>query len=177
MKVYVKEFEKGLYTEPEDGYPFISKKGDWIDLRIAKDMTFKAPMAGRLSTNADGSKRRIVKFDEQLIPLGIAMKLPKGMCAEIRQRSSLTMKLRVFPLTSGAVDNVYNGNNDQWYMYAAAIADTEIKKGTRIAQFRIIPSQFANTSQKLRWLLTGLHFEFVDHLDSTDRGGHGSTGV
>lgn len=177
MKIYVKEFEKGLYTAPEDGYPFISKKGDWIDLRIAKDMTFKAPMAGRLSTNADGSKRRIVKFDEQLIPLGIAMKLPKGMWAEMRQRSSLTRKLRLVPVTSGVIDNCYSGDNDQWYMYAAAVADTEIKKGTRIAQFRIIPSQFATVWQKLKWLFTGLKFKFIDHLDSTDRGGHGSTGV
>ena len=93
MKIKVKEFVKGLYTEAknENGnlVPFINPKGDCIDLRAAKDYNFEAPQAGILHQK-DGIKTRDVKFDEKMIELGIAMQLPKGFVAKIRQRSSTT---------------------------------------------------------------------------------------
>ena len=49
-------------------------------------------------------------------------------------------------------------------MPAYAIQDTEIKKGERICQFRIIEHQ------------PELEFEYVDHLGNEDRGGWGTSG-
>ena len=92
MEIKVKELVKGLYTNNEA--PFINPDGDCIDLRAAEDYTFEAPMADILRQK-DGIKKRKVKFDEKLIKLGIAMQLPKGFSAKIKQRSSTTKKLRL----------------------------------------------------------------------------------
>ena len=98
MKIKVKEFVKGLYTEAknENGnlVPFINPIGDCIDLRAAEDYNFEAPQAGILHQK-DGIKTRDVKFDEKMIKLGIAMQLPKGFVAKVRQRSSTTKKLKL----------------------------------------------------------------------------------
>ena len=180
MKVKVKELYKGLYTEA-DGTPFISEKGDWIDLRAAGDYNFLAPQALVQKTsviNGEGIKHRDVVFDEQLINLGIAMELPKGFVAKIRQRSSTTKKMGLVCASSGAIDNVYNGDNDWWGFYCFALSHTNIRKGDRICQFEIVPSQFATPWQKLKWIFTRkIKFVWVDELNNEDRGGHGSTGV
>ena len=115
MKIKVKEFVKGLYTEAknENGnlIPFINPKGDCIDLRAAEDYNFEAPQAGILHQK-DGIKTRDVKFDEKMIKLGIAMQLPKGFVAKVRQRSSTTKNLKLVMATSGFIDNCYNGDTD-----------------------------------------------------------------
>lgn len=185
MKIRVKELIKGLYTEAVDDNgnkaSFINPKGDWIDLRAADDYSFIAPQAlTQKKTTVDGEvvRHRDVIFDEQLINLGIAMELPKGFVAKIKQRSSTTRKLRLVVASSGAIDNTYNGDNDYWGFYCYALDYTEIKKGDKICQFEIVPSQFATFWQKLRWLFTRkIEFVWVDELGNEDRGGHGSTGV
>jgi dUTP pyrophosphatase len=184
MKIKVKEFKKGLYTNAKDEngnlIPFINPKGDWIDLRALGTYKFNAPQSGTLKThvvNGQDVKYRDVTFDCKLIDLGIAMQLPKGIVAKIKQRSSTTMKLHILPATSGAIDNSYNGNEDMWKLYAVALDHTTINEGDRICQFTIELSQFATFWQKLKWLISKPKFVFVDELNNTNRGGHGSTGL
>lgn len=122
-------------------------KGDWIDLRAAEDT--------------------ILKMGEfKLIPLGVAMELPKGYEAHIVPRSSIYKKFGIIQTNHQAViDESYCGDNDQWLYPAYALRDTEIHKGDRICQFRIVEKQ------------PTIDFEEVETLDNEDRGGIGSTGV
>lgn len=181
MKIKVKELTKGLYTEAKDEkgnlVPFINPIGDCIDLRAAEDYTFDAPQAGILHQK-DGVKTRDVKFDEKLIRLGIAMQLPKGFSAKIRQRSSTTKKLRLLMASSGFIDTAYCGDTDEWMFYCFSVDKTIIHKGDRICQFEIVPNQFATKWQKLKWLFSNkIKFEWVDTLGNASRGGHGKTGI
>lgn len=181
MIIKVKEFVKGLYTEALDERgnkaTFVNPKGDCIDLRAAADYVFSSPIANTLQQKY-GVKTRNVVFDHKLIKLGIAMQLPKGFVAVVKQRSSTTKKFKVVMASSGFIDNSYCGDKDEWRFYCVAIDDTIIHKGDRICQFEIRPSQFATVWQKIKWLFTkNIKFVFVDHLDGKDRGGHGSTGV
>ena len=59
----------------------------------------------------------------------------------------------------------YCGDGDQWHFPALAIRDTEIHKNDRICQFRVMKNQPI------------IMFDEVQHLDGTDRGGFGSTGM
>ena len=134
------------FTQEIDKVQPISK-GDWVDLRAADTIEIKA--------------------DEfKLIPLGIAMELPKGYEAHIAPRSSTFKNFGVIQTNSiGVVDNSYCGDNDQWFFPAYALRDTVINKNDRICQFRIMEIQ------------PTLNFEIVESLGNEDRGGHGSTGV
>lgn len=173
MEVKVKELVPGLYTLNGN---FINPKGDCIDLRAAEDYTFNSPQAGILHQK-NNIKSRDVSFDEKLIKLGIAMQLPKGFSAIIKPRSSTTKKLRLVMATSGYIDNSYCGDEDEWGFYCYAIDSTIIHKGDRICQFMVIPNQFATPWQKIKWLFSKIKFKFVDQLNNSNRGGHGSTGV
>ena len=136
---------------------YIDGKSDWIDLRAAEDVALKA---GRVQTGMDG---RVVFIG--LIPLGIAMQLPKGYEAHIIPRSSTFKNFGVIQANHmGMVDESYCGDNDQWFFPAIALRDTTIKAGDRICQFRIEKHQ------------PQLFFESVDTLGNADRGGIGSTG-
>lgn len=122
------------------------QKGDWIDLRAAKDMT-------------------IHKGEFALIPLGVAMELPEGYEAIIAPRSSTFKNFKIIQTNSvGCVDHSYCGDSDQWFFPAYAMEDTEIKMNDRICQFRIFPNQ------------PQIDFETYETLGNEDRGGHGSTG-
>ena len=121
--------------------------GDWIDLRASKDV-------------------KLWKGDYYLIPLGVGMILPDGYEAHILPRSSTPSKFGIMCANSmGVIDNSYSGDADEWKFPAVAIRDTEIKKGDRICQFRIVRNQ------------PPIEFEVVDHLNEISRGGIGSTGV
>lgn len=181
MKIKVKEMVKGLYTEAKDDkgnlVPFINPIGDCIDLRAAKDYEFNAPQAGLLHQK-NGVKTRDVKFDEKLIKLGIAMQLPKGFSAKIKQRSSTTKKLRLLMASSGFIDTSYCGDKDEWGFYCFSVDKVTIYKGDRICQFEIVPNQFATIWQKIKWLFSNkVEFKWVDTLGKESRGGHGKTGV
>lgn len=121
-------------------------KGDWIDLRAAKEVTLKAG-------------------EYALIPLGVGMKLPEGYEAHVVPRSSTFKNFGVIQTNShGVIDESYCGDNDQWHFPAFALRDTVIHKNDRICQFRIDKKQ------------PEVAFEEVDHLEDQDRGGFGSTG-
>lgn len=156
--------------------PAFNEKGDWIDLRAAKDVTIDCPYANTLHKN---KTVRNVEFGRELIPLGVAMQLPEGMEAVVVPRSSTCKHFNVLQANSfGVIDNSYCGSDDQWFFPAIAIDTANIRKGDRICQFKIQPSQKATFWQKLKWLLSdGVVIEFVESLENPNRGGHGSTGV
>lgn len=125
---------------------YIDGKSDWIDLYAAEDATMK-------------------KGDYKLIPLGIAMQLPKGYEAYMIPRSSTFKNFGIIQANHiGMIDESYCGDNDQWHFPAIAMRDTEIHVGDRICQFRIEKHQ------------PQLHFEAVTSLGNADRGGFGTTG-
>lgn len=120
--------------------------GDWIDLRAAKEMEFKAG-------------------EFKLIPLGVAMQLPNGYEAHIVPRSSTYKNFGIIQTNHQAViDESYCGDNDQWFYPAYALRDTVIHVNDRICQFRIMKKQ------------PSIIFEECAVLNNEDRGGIGSTG-
>lgn len=135
------------FTEDIDKLRYIDGKSDWIDLRAAETVEMK-------------------KGEFKLIPLGIAMALPKGYEAHIVPRSSTFKNFGIIQTNHmGVVDESYCGPNDQWFFPALAMRDTRISKNDRICQFRIMEHQPS--------------IEFITNTleDNIDRGGHGSTGV
>lgn len=125
---------------------YIENKSDWIDLRAAQKVELKAG-------------------EFKLIPLGIAMELPKGYEAHIVPRSSTFKNFGILQTNStGIVDESYCGDSDQWFFPALAMRDTIINMNDRICQFRIVEHQ------------PRIDFIEVDQLGNQDRGGHGSTG-
>lgn len=125
---------------------YIDQKSDWIDLRSAEKIELK-------------------KGEFRLIPLGVAMQLPKGYEAHIVPRSSTFKNFGILQTNHvGIVDETYCGNNDQWFFPALAMRDTVIEVNDRICQFRIFEHQPA------------LSFAETNDLGNEDRGGIGSTG-
>lgn len=120
--------------------------GDWIDLRAAEDIM-------------------VYRNEFTLIPLGVAMELPKGYEALVVPRSSTFKKYGIIMANSiGVIDESYKGDNDEWHFPAVAMRDTFIRKNERICQFRIIQHQPL------------IHLKEVETLGNEDRGGIGSTG-
>lgn len=139
------------------------KVGDWIDLKAAEDIVIKGP-----TVSLWPFWRPKVKFHTGKISLGVSMELPKGYEAIIACRSSTPDKFGVMiPNSIGVIDNTYQGDNDVWRFSFIGIKDGVIKKGDRICQFRIQPSQFNATD---------IRVEYVEELGNDDRGGFGSTG-
>ncbi len=121
------------------------KFGDWIDLSSSEDVI-------------------INRGQFKLISLGISMKLPDGYEAHVVPRSSTFKTWGILQTNSmGVIDNSYSGNGDIWKFPAYATKDTEIKKGDRICQFRIMKK-------------ANMHFKEVEDLGDKNRGGFGSTG-
>lgn len=151
--------------------PEISSNGDWIDLRAAKDIDIKAPQAGTQYTK-DNAKYRDVISSTYYIPLGVAIKLPKGYEAIVASRSGTPRKFSITPSNGmGIIDGSYCGNNDEWNYICSPLNNTTIKAGDRICQFRIQLSQHATVLQKLKWLFTnGVKIVNVDNLNDTNRG-------
>lgn len=162
MRIKVKVLTEGCM-------PVVLPQGDWIDLRAAENVELEAPQA-----DSNGK----VSLSSKLVKLGVAMKLPKGFEAELKGRSSLTRRHNVIMTCSGVIDNSYSGNSDEWLMNLTAVGDCVIEKGSRIAQFRIIPNQKATIWQKIKWLFSsGVELIQVDDLGDNNRGGLGSTGI
>ena len=130
-------------------------KGNWCDLYANKDMF-------------------IPEGEKMMIPLGVAMQLPEGYEAHVVPRSSTFKTWGIIQTNNiGIIDNSYCGDNDQWFYPAYCLEPknfidnqygTLIRKGDKIAQFRIIEVQ------------PKLEFEKVELLGNKDRGGFGSTG-
>lgn len=156
--------------------PFVL--GDWIDLKAAENIHLEGPYALTKSKKKGEESRKVV-LPTKLIPLGVAMQLPKGMEAIVVPRSSSYKNFHIIQSNHmGVIDNKYCGNEDQWYMPVIALGEVNIKEGSRICQFKIQPSQKATVWQKLKWLFTNkIEFEIVDNLNNPNRGGLGHTGI
>lgn len=176
LKILVKRF-KNENGEPIVDFPKVIKKGDWIDLRAAKEVVLNAPQAGTLKGH--DVKHRDVVADVTYIPLGIAVKLPDGFEAIIASRSSAAKKMGVMLANGiGIVDNSYQGDDDQWMYPAISLRKTSIALNTRLCQMRIQLSQKATFWQKVKWFLSsGIELVEVESLGSDNRGGIGSTGT
>lgn len=134
------------FTDAIDRLTYIDGKSDWIDLRAAREVVLK-------------------KGDFALIPLGVAMELPKGYEAHVVPRSSTFKNFGIIQTNHmGVIDESYCGDNDQWQFPAYALRDTVIHVNDRICQFRIMEHQ------------PKIVFEETEKLEHEDRGGIGSTG-
>ena len=143
----MKEIRIRYLSDKIEKLRYIDGKSDWIDLRAAERVELKAG-------------------EFKLIPLGIAMQLPKGYEAHIVPRSSTFKNYGIIQTNSmGVIDESYCGSNDQWMIPVYATKDTVINCNDRICQFRIEKKQ-----PKFSW-------KVVDHLYGKDRGGFGSTGA
>lgn len=122
-------------------------KGDWIDLRAAETVEFKA-------------------FEYKLISLGVSMKLPDGYEMHLAPRSSTFKNFGIIQTNSvGVIDSSYCGDDDIIKYPALALRDTVIEEGDRICQFRVVKNQ------------PPINFVEVDSLGEVSRGGFGITGV
>ncbi len=125
---------------------YIDGKSDWIDLRASETVELKAG-------------------EFKLIPLGIAVELPKDYEGHLVPRSSTFKNYGILQTNScGIIDCSYCGDEDMWCMPVYATRDTVIHANDRICQFRIVENQ------------PTLEFEEVETLDNESRGGFGSTG-
>lgn len=125
----------------------ILDNGDWIDLRVTEDIMMK-------------------KGDFKILPLGVAIELPKGYEALIVPRSSTFKKYHILQTNGiGIIDESYCGNNDEWKFPAYCTENTFIPKNTRICQFRIVKHQ------------PNISIIPVRKLNNKDRKGFGSTGT
>ena len=122
-------------------------QGDWIDLSTRVETILK-------------------KGEFAVIPLGVAMEIPKGYEAHIVPRSSTYKNFKIMQTNGvGIIDNSYCGDGDEWGFPALAMEDTISPAGTRICQFRIFNNQEPIT------------LNLVDSLGNENRGGFGSTGL
>ena len=143
----MKEIKVRYLSDRIEKLCYIDGKSDWIDLRAAEEVALKAG-------------------EMKLIPLGVAMRLPKGYEAWIVPRSSTFKNFGVLQANSfGVVDESYAGDEDQWCFPAYAVRDTVIHVNDRICQFRIMKHQ------------PELSFTETAHLSEESRGGFGSTGI
>ena len=134
------------FTDKIDKLTYVDGKSDWIDLRASEDVELKAG-------------------EFKLIPLGVAMELPKGYEAHLVLRSSTFKNYGILQTNScGIIDCSYCGDEDMWRMPVYATRDTVIHQNDRICQFRIVENQPKIT------------FDEVESLGNADRGGFGSTG-
>ena len=133
-------------TDKIEKLRYIDGRSDWIDLRVAEDTVIR-------------------KGECKLIPLGVAIELPKGYEAHVVPRSSTFRNFGLIQANSfGVVDESYCGNEDQWYVPMYATRDTEVHVNDRICQFRIMEHQ------------PEIEFEETDYLRGENRGGFGTTG-
>lgn len=138
IKYHSKEIEKLEY---------IAGKSDWIDLRVAENVSLK-------------------KGEFRLISMGISLQIPDGYEMLLVPRSSTFKNFGLIQTNSmGVIDESYNGDNDIIRMPVLATRDTEVHINDRIAQFRILEHQ------------PKILFSEVESLGNADRGGFGSTGI
>lgn len=141
--------------------------GDWVDIRVSSVSDINSP-------KEEIEQNRLMMRSNQVITIksgdvikiahGFALELPEGFEAIIHPRSSLFKKTGLIFVSSGVIDEGYNGDTDEWFSVWKATRDAPIFYDQRIAQFRIQKKQ------------PELKFNFVETLGNEGRGGHGSTG-
>lgn len=138
IKYHSQEIEKLRYIEG---------KSDWIDLRVAENVSLK-------------------RGEYRLISMGISVQIPAGYEMLIAPRSSTFKNFGLLQTNSlGVVDESYCGDNDIIRMPVYATRDTELRVNDRIGQFRLLRHQ------------PEIRFQEVESLGNEDRGGFGTTGI
>jgi dUTP pyrophosphatase len=141
MKLKIKLFDKTL-PFPE----YKSEKAAALDLYARQTTTIQPGQVG-------------------MVPLNIAMQLPKDHWVLMSARSSLHKKGVMMANGIGVGDEDYCGDNDE---YRAALWNftqqpVTIERGERIVQMIVMQRE-------------PVELEIVEKLDGKDRGGFGSTG-
>lgn len=120
--------------------------GEWVDLRCSEDI-------------------RLLNGEFRKIPLGVVIIVPSGYECIMAARSSTFEKYAIIQTNGiGVIDHSYCGPEDEWMLPVFAVRDTYIPKNTRIAQFKVVPSQGDVVIRE------------VKEVNSHSRGGFGSTG-
>ena len=137
-----------MYHNPDLIPINLLEKGDWIDLRAAKEY-------------------KLFSGEFYLIDLGISIKLPEGYEAHIVPRSSSFKNWGIIQTNGiGIIDNSYCGEDDVWMMPVLATKGADIHVNDRVCQFRIVKKMPNN-----------IKINTVEHLNTQNRGGFGSTGT
>lgn len=128
---------------------------------------YKTPGSAGMDLKANINEPVVLKpGDVQVIPTGLYMAIPEGYEIQIRSRSGLAAKDKIFCLNSpGTIDSDYR--NDVGVILANfGSYNFVIHPGDRIAQ------AILNKVEQIEW-------KEVTELDSTTRGkgGFGSTGI
>jgi dUTP pyrophosphatase len=101
----------------------------------------------------------------KLIPLNVALEIPRGYFVLIANRSS-TYKLGITCVNGiGVGDSDFSGDNDEYHFPALNYTDqpVTIERGTRVCQILILAADHVQVTE-------------VESLGNADRGGFGSTG-
>jgi dUTP pyrophosphatase len=141
MKIRLKQFDKEL-PKPE----YKSAKAAAMDL-YARETTTIQP------------------GEVQLVPLNVALQVPKNYWVLLSARSSLFKKGVLLANGIGVGDEDFCGDNDE---YRAPLLNftqqpVVIERGERIVQMIVLPRE-------------NMELEIVEKLTAPDRGGIGSTG-
>lgn len=141
MKITIKRFDKSLPL-PE----YKTSGAAAMDLYARKDMTLPAKAV-------------------TLVPLNVAIQVPKDHWVLVSARSSLHKKGLLVANGIGVGDYDYRGDDDEYQAVLWNFTDkaVKIKKGERLVQLMVLKRE-------------PVQFEEKDHLATKSRGGFGSTG-
>jgi len=133
------------------------------NLKFKKLTNLSTPPSRDRETDAGidlySSKRvKIPAGSREAIPTGYAVAIPEGYYGQIEERSGFSLR-NTLKLKAGVIDSEYRGEIKIVFQNCGAYPE-EIKVGDKIAQL-VIHRQPKVT------------FEFVEELDSTDRGEKG----
>jgi dUTPase len=174
--------------------------GNLFDLKSAENIKFEDPKLVNVVGNTEFEKK--LQWDEKMVSLGIILKLPKYIRADLQGRSSTWTKHKLLMGNSRGIidgdtslskkvkgitlgiendlykcDKGYNGQKDVWKIPLLATSATEIKAGERIAQFELLLTMDAPWWFRLKWVLKRkIIFEEVAILNTSNRSGFGSSG-
>jgi len=101
-----------------------------------------------------------------LVPGNLVVAIPEGYMLALTSRSSTPRKKGLLtPHGFGTIDQDYCGNNDELLVQVYNFTDTEtiVERGEKVAQGVFVR-------------IDRFDFEEVDDMQSTDRGGFGTTG-
>ena len=135
--------------------------------RIDKSVLLPAYLTGGASALDLYVREKIIVEPKKiaLIPLNVAIKLPRGHFGLLAARSSLPKRGLFIANGLGIFDEDFAGNNDEYKAFVYNFTDQPVvvEKGDRIVQLIILPHD------RVEW-------EETDDLGSNDRGGIGTTG-